>query len=425
MSMRSGSTATAVEVPLAASTDGAEAPAVVRPSIKDASSNAPIDVQLIERREQIPLTAKEWNDLVAHNETNSIFQTYEWFDAWWQTFGGPHQLFFVALRREGKVIGFAAMMLRNVSWRGRRLEFAGTGNADYEDFVLPYDKPAAMAALCKFLGAHSSRWSSAWLANVPSQSSTLELLHKAGASSGLYLVQEAQLRCPALRLEGDRSGAEKLLKKYSLKRPLNWFSSRGQVSFRNVSALSEIQALLPTFFDQHARRWHAAGRPSLFDAGSQRTFYLALAAALHSAGWLLFSVVEFNGQPIAFHFGFDYFGSIIWYKPSFEVQYAEHSPGLLLTRKIIEDGLQRSKRELDFTIGEEAFKDRFANISRYNVTLSVYHSLPQALRATGWRWLRRNLGRLRRKLNAPKPSPYASREGAPAAEGSKTTDSSE
>jgi CelD/BcsL family acetyltransferase involved in cellulose biosynthesis len=425
MSMRSGSTATVVEVPLVATTDGAEAPALVRPSITDAPNNAPIDVQLIERREQIPLTAREWNDLVAHNETNSIFQTYEWFDAWWQTFGGPQQLFFVVLRREGKVIGFAAMMLRNVSWRGRRLEFVGTGNADYEDFVLPYDKPAAMVALCKFLSAHSSRWSSAWLANVPSQSSTLEHLHKAGASCGLYLVQEAQLRCPALRLEGDRPGAEKLLKKYSLKRPLNWFSSRGEVRFRNVAALSEIQSLLPAFFDQHARRWHAAGRPSLFDAGAQRTFYLALAAALHSAGWLLFSVVEFNGQPIAFHFGFDYFGSIIWYKPSFEVQYAEHSPGLLLTRKIIEDGLQRSKRELDFTIGEEAFKDRFANVSRYNVTLSVYHSLPQALRATGWRWLRRNLGRLRRKLNRTRPSPYANKDAASATEASKTADSSE
>jgi CelD/BcsL family acetyltransferase involved in cellulose biosynthesis len=161
----------------------------------------------------------------------------------------------------------------------------------------------------------------------------------------------------------------------------------------------------------------------LFDAGNQRTFYLALAAALHSAGWLLFSVVEFNGQPIAFHFGFDYFGSIIWYKPSFEVQYAEHSPGLLLTRKIIEDGLQRSRRELDFTIGEEAFKDRFANVSRYNVTLSVYHSLPSALRATSWRWLRRNLGRIRRKLNRVRPSPYANKE-ASAAEASKTTDSS-
>lgn len=404
----------------AALTGGAESPAMARAS----ASKSPIDIELIQQREQIPLTAREWNDLVARNETNSIFQTYEWFDAWWQTFGDAHELFFLLLRREGQVIGFAPMMLRNGRVRGRRLEFVGTGNADYQDFVLPDDKPAAMVSICEFLRRHASRWRSAWLCNVPSQSSTLDELHKAGVGSKLYFVQEAQLRCPALRLEGDRTAAEKLLKKYSLKRPLNWFSSRGEVRFRNVSSLKEIQSLLPVFFDQHARRWQAAGRPSLFEAESQRMFYLALAAALHSAGWLLFSVLEFNGQPIAFHFGFDYFGSLIWYKPSFEVRYAEHSPGLLLTRKIIEDGLQRSRRELDFTIGEEAFKDRFANVSRSNVTLSVYHDLPNALRATGWRWVRRNLGRLRRKLSGAKPSPYAAKEAAPAAESSKTTDSS-
>jgi CelD/BcsL family acetyltransferase involved in cellulose biosynthesis len=375
-------------------------------ALMSVDSRAAIAVELVEDRALIPLTAAQWNELVAHNETNSIFQTYEWFDAWWRTFGDAHDLFFLLLRREGKVIGFGAMMLRRMTFGMRRLEFVGTGNADYQDFVVPHDKQAALNAICAFLRTHSSRWRSAWFSNVPSHSSTLLHLHEAGSELGLHLLEEARLRCPSLQL-AERQSAEKLLKKYSLKRPLNWFSSRGEVRFRNVTSLSEIQALLPTFFEQHASRWRAAGRPSLFDMASQRTFYLTLAVALHSAGWLLFSIVEFNGQPIAFHFGFDYGGSLIWYKPSFDVRYAEHSPGLLLTRKIIEDGLQRSKRELDFTIGEEAFKDRFANVSRFNVTLSIYHDLPSALRAQGWRWLRRNLGRARRRFSATSVAPAA------------------
>ncbi|MET0535982.1 MAG: GNAT family N-acetyltransferase [Steroidobacter sp.] len=362
-------------------------------------SGAAIAVELIEQRSQIPLSDAEWNALAAANETNSVFQTYQWFDAWWRTFGEAHELFFLLLRQEGRIIGFGAMMLRRMTFGARRLEFVGTGNADYQDFVVPHDKQASLRAICQFLRTHSSRWNSAWLSNVPSQSSTVFYLRESGREFGMHLVEEGRVRCPALQLS-DRPSAEKLLKKYSLKRPLNWFSSRGDVRFRNVASLSEIQSWLPVFFEQHTSRWRAAGKPSLFETSRQRTFYLALAAGLHSAGWLLFSVVEFNGQPIAFHFGFDYFGSLIWYKPSFDVRYAEHSPGLLLTRKIIEDGLQRSKRELDFTIGEEAFKDRFANVSRFNVTLSVYHNLPSALRARGWRWFRRTLGRARRKILA-------------------------
>jgi CelD/BcsL family acetyltransferase involved in cellulose biosynthesis len=389
--------------------DGVDAPSPTR----RVDSGAAIAVELIEQRSHIPLTAAEWNELVAHNETDSIFQTYQWFDAWWRTFGDAHELFFLLLRQEGRVVGFGAMMLRRMAFGARRLEFVGTGNADYQDFVLPHDKHAALQAICEFLRAHSSRWRSAWLANVPSQSSTVFYLYKAGRQFGLHLVEEGRVRCPALQLS-DRTGTERLLKKYSLKRPLNWFSSRGDVRFRNVTSLDEIKDWLPVFFEQHADRWHAVGRPSLFDTERQRAFYLALAARLHAAGWLLFSVVEFNGQPIAFHFGFDYRGSVIWYKPSFEVRYAEHSPGLLLTRKIIEDGLQRSRRELDFTIGEEAFKDRFANISRFNVILSVYHSASSALWARAWRWLRRHLGRIRRML-------FAARAVAPAPKGSASS----
>lgn len=369
--------------------------------IANASAAAAIVIELIERRAAIPLAAAQWNALAARNETNSIFQSYQWFDAWWQTFGAAHQLFFLLLRKDGEVIGFAPLMLRRALFGRWRLQFVGTGNADYQDFViLPEDKQAGLRCIFSFLRSHSSRWHSMWLNNVPSQSSTLALLSSAGAEFGLLPVEEARSRCPALLLDLDRSRAEELLKKYSLKRPLNWFAARGELRFRNVTSLAEIHDLLPVFFDQHARRWRAAGRVSLFETASQRTFYLSLATALHSAGWLLFSVVEFNGQPIAFHFGFDYFGSIIWYKPSFEVRYAEHSPGLLLTRKLIEDGLQRSRRELDFTIGEEPFKDRFANVSRFNVTLSIYHTLPSAWRARGWCLLRRVLGRARRKLLA-------------------------
>jgi len=391
--------------------DGVDTPS----STHAVGSGAAIAVELIEDRAQIPLTAAEWNELVARNETNSIFQTYQWFDAWWRTFGDAHQLFFLLLRQEGRIVGFGAMMLRRMSFGTRRLEFVGTGNADYQDFVVPQDKQAALHAICEFLRAHCSRWRSACLTNVPSQSTTMFYLREAGRRFGLHLVEEGRVRCPALQLS-DRQGAEKLLKKYSLKRPLNWFSSRGDVRFRNVASLDEIKDWLPAFFEQHAGRWHAVGRPSLFDTTRQRAFYLALAAGLHSAGWLLFSVLEFNGQPIAFHFGFDYFGSLIWYKPSFDTHYSEHSPGLLLTRKIIEDGLERSKRELDFTIGEEAFKDRFANISRFNVTLSVYHSAASALGARGWRWVRRNLGRARRKI-------FAARAVGPAPKGPASPES--
>ncbi len=120
----------------------------VRPSVKYTRASS-IEVKLIERREQVP-RRREWNNLVARNETNSILQTHEWFDAWWQTFGeGRTQLFFLLLRREGQITGFGALMLRKVSWT--RPTAGGRWSAPAMPIIRisysPYDKPAARLSI--------------------------------------------------------------------------------------------------------------------------------------------------------------------------------------------------------------------------------------------------------------------------------------
>jgi hypothetical protein len=46
-----------------------------------------ISIQLIESAADIPLSATAWNALVSLNETNSVFQTHEWFDACYREAG--------------------------------------------------------------------------------------------------------------------------------------------------------------------------------------------------------------------------------------------------------------------------------------------------------------------------------------------------
>lgn len=333
-----------------------------------------LHIELVERRSDIPLSPAQWNGLLLSNETDSVFQTYEWFDAWWSVFGSAHQLFFLVLRRGAEVIGFAPLMESREKWGWRELQFIGTGNADYLDFVIRGDRHEAIQAICDFLCGHASRWDRLRLCNVPASSSSLACLTQAAAASGLHFIEEARVRCPAMRLEEHRVHAQELINRYSVRRPLNWFKKRGTVTFRHVSSIEDISALLPAFFEQHIRRWRATGKPSLFEQARQRAFYVSLATAVHGPGWLLFSVLEVDGSPIAFHFGFDYAGRVTWYKPAFDMSYAEHSPGLLLTRQLIEDSLTRHRKEIDFTIGEEQFKDRFANMQRSNVYVAVYHS---------------------------------------------------
>jgi CelD/BcsL family acetyltransferase involved in cellulose biosynthesis len=357
-----------------------------------------IEVELIEDRQRIPFSAREWNALSARSETHTIFQTYEWFDAWWSVFGGRNDLFFLILKNRGDIIGFAPFMLRRIGPGLRQLELIGTGNADYLDLVLAADRLEALRAVFAFLRARAHRWVRVKLVNLPVTSSTWQFLREHGPSLGLYWTEEASASCPSLRIEGHEEEARRMTQKYSMRRPLNWFTRQGAVRFRRLETLSEIEEALPRFFDQHIRRWHSVGRHSLFEDPRQRAFYLRLAHNLQGTGWLHFSAVELSGEPLAFHYGFDYDGALIWYKPSFEVRHAERSPGLLLIGQLIEDAVSRGKRELDFTVGEESFKQRFTNHQRRNVYVGVYHSRAAHKAALAIGEARRWAGRTWRRL---------------------------
>lgn len=355
-----------------------------------------IHVELIERAEDIPLSADAWNELAAANATNSIFQTREWFDAWWRSFGSGHRLFFLLLRRADEIVGFAPLMVSRVKPWLRQVQFVGTGNADYLDFVIRGERRAALDAILDFLRRRAPRTARIHLSNVPVELASLDSLSASAHGRGLHLVDEVRLPCLALSLEGDSRAIFEMINKYSMRRPLNWFRRRGVVRFRHVRELDEVLALLPVLFDQHRRRWRAAGCASLFEQPLQRAFYASLAASMHRAGWLLFSVVELDSEPIAIHFGFDYAGTVMWYKPSFETKYAEHSPGVLLIRELIADALVRGRREIDFTIGEERFKERFANLQRTNAYAAMYRSRAVWLAALGVRSGRRLAGEMLR-----------------------------
>ena len=363
------------------------------------SANQGLHVELISDRERIPLTRDQWNSLVEANQVNTVFQSYEWFDCWWSIFGEPGRLAFLAVYSGEQVVGFAALMTKRGLVGFNQLQFVGTGNADYQDIVAPSDiKRAVVDVICQFLRGPGISWRRLLLCNIPEYSNTLAYLRADGAKHGLRLLQEAVESCPALVIDGEQESVRQQINKYSVRRPLNWFQKRGTVRFRKLTDWPEIERQLPAFFEQHIQRWAENGQASLFIKEGQRRFYRTLAKASLEAGWLSFSVVEFDDKPLAFHFGFDDGRVLTWYKPSFDVSYSQHSPGLLLIRHLIEDALQNGRSEMDFTIGGEQFKDRFANRQRQNLYLSAYRSGAMWALALFVKFVRRALGAGFRRL---------------------------
>ena len=342
-----------------------------RSLVSNRSSSGRTDVRVVSSFEATGLDERRWNSLAALG-TNSVFQTYQWHRSWWHSYGRWFEPLFLTVADAQAVKGVAPLCVEKTTAGRRVVRFVGDGRADYCDLLAGHDA-GTVAAIVRGLNDYG-HWDMADLGSIPAQSPTVATLTSVCAASGLRVMVHDQFVCPTLLLRGHETAARRLVDKPSLRRRQNHFERNGRLSFSDLTAASEIEPHLERFFEQHIARWSGTSTPSLFCDPANRAFYRELMRRLDGTGWLLFSLVEFDGQPIAAHYGFDYDDAILWYKPSFDPAFASRSPGLVLVRHLIRRALAEGRRELDFTIGDEAFKRRFTNTVRKTVKVQIFRN---------------------------------------------------
>lgn len=332
-------------------------------------SSRPTVARVVSSIEETGLDERSWNALAGLG-INTVFQTYQWHRSWLATYGRLYEPSFVTVSDGTSITGVAPLIVEDTAARGRVVRFVGDGRADYCD-LLAAGNVSTVAAMVRELCARKD-WDILDLKNIPSESASAGVLQAVCQEAGYSVLVHDHLVCPTLLLHGHEPEASRILNKPSLRRRQNYFERLGCLSFRTLSAASDIEPQLDAFFEQHIARWSASRTPSLFLVQANRDFYYELTRQLDGTSWLAFSLVELDGRPIAMHYGFDYNDTLFWYKPSFDPAFAAHSPGLVLVRHLIRRAMEDGRRELDFTIGDESFKRRFTNLVRKTVRIRVY-----------------------------------------------------
>ncbi len=286
--------------------------------------------------------------------TDAIFLTWEWQKAWWDSFERRGLLLFGA-ERDGELLAIAPFFAEE-----GMIYFVGSGGSDYLDFVGDISGPEVLDGLLRCARNSVPDFIGFRFFHLPDQSPTAELLRAAAHRLGLVLREEEVQPAPATQLGGDSAADRALTHKKSLLRHEAHFRRSGALEVRHHSTAEEVEPHLDEFFQQHMARWGATPHPSLFHDARQRCFYRALTQHASPLGWLRFTRVESNGRAIAFHFGFAYRGAFMWYKPTFDIELARHSPGEVLLRQLLLRAIEESAHTFDFGLGDEAFKQRFA-----------------------------------------------------------------
>lgn len=334
----------------------------------------PVQITLVENLDALWPRRSEWNALVEKSTTNTVFQTLEWQCSWWKAFGSNAQSLVLVAEVAGRMVAIAPLMLSRQRILGRQrrvVEFIGTHAADYCDFIVAAEQQTVVPLMLKWLIDRADQWDLLHLIDIAETSPLRDVLPPMFAQRGYTTHLHPLYECPT-RIFGDRAADQRLLKKKDIREAYNQLRKQGQLEFRPYTAAAEIERYLDLFFQQHSDRWAETTTPSSFRDDRQRAFYRALIQLLAPNRWVLFSVVSFNQLPISFNFAYEYGNRLYGNKSTFNPDYRRFSPGMLQIRYLLQYGMERELKELDFTKGEEGYKYRFANHARLNYAARVY-----------------------------------------------------
>jgi CelD/BcsL family acetyltransferase involved in cellulose biosynthesis len=316
-----------------------------------------LECQIISDFAQLEELATVWERLWRSDPNAEIFQRFTWVRAWWQSFGSRFKLCVPVVYERGQV----SFILPLVERRGT-LRFLGSPQSDYSDMLCCHARPAQLLAIAlEALLRSAPEWKECILSNLRPDSHIVRAWSELPSQLRRHLQLGATHSCLTIPL-GERREAviDSLLAGKHMRRRLQKLQKAGVVSFRHIESEAEAQQQLTHFLRCHRRRCAVFAKTSSFEQPAMRSMMRKLVAQLDLRRELRFGVLELNGRPLAWSFGFQANGKYAFYQQTFDLDAEEYAPGEVLLHYLLSYAKESVEREFDFLRGDEFYKRRFA-----------------------------------------------------------------
>jgi CelD/BcsL family acetyltransferase involved in cellulose biosynthesis len=328
--------------------------------------------------------ARHWNTLAERLERPEVFYTYEWALAVQRAYGSRFTPLLM-LGYEGDTLSAVASLALDRE-QSNQVVFLAATTADYCDFLSPAEQRDTWVATV-FRELQRLRFTKVILSNLPSGSRSVPAIEKAARTCGYHRYARSGYHCAQVLLPDSKEREtlrRSVLSKKMLQRNLRAMAKVGPTEFSTEKEWKEIEPALSQFNTAHVARFLDTSRISNLARPERRQFLHELANLLSGKGWFAFSRLKLAEKSIAWNYGFQYAGSWFWYQPTFNSHYADFSPGYCLLGKIVEGACQLPGiARVDLGLGEEGYKDRFANSTCETLHVSLSNSYAEHLRTVG------------------------------------------
>jgi hypothetical protein len=297
---------------------------------------------------------ERWNRLALASPTPSPYLTWEFQHAWHDAGMSDGETLLVAAERDDEVFALAPLHVL-----GGEVSFSGSC-FEYErlDFLGAADDLHVLTALVDVAQSRAGDDGYFDLEFVHDGSPTNDLLPRVAEQLGLS--SEVQYEMVGLGI--DLLAEPDLVHKDTLRNE-RWLAGRGRLDVNHFRDPVEIAPRLRVLFDLHRRRWPGPENPSRFFQPEVCRLFECLAERCVGTDMLRFTQIDWDGQPIACHFGFSLAGRFFFRSTAFEPALEQRGPGAILLRHVIHAAVEEGARFFEFGTGGQPFKRRYANVT--------------------------------------------------------------
>jgi CelD/BcsL family acetyltransferase involved in cellulose biosynthesis len=318
-----------------------------------------LNVRVLDQEAELDTLAQEWEALLEQSDADTLFLTWEWVRAWWNSYKAGKSLFILEIRDGDDLVAIVPLYRRRfrkfgLAYTGLHLIGDGSWDSDYLDAIARRGREQQVKqTLADFLTNGAPRYDVLFLNDVPSTSITIDSMKPLHRSRGWHW-RETEAPCTQVELPGDwdtylkRLAPRMRTKVRSLKRDLE---KNFDVRYERCDDERDLDARLAGLFQLHALRWQLKGEGGVFSSPQKRRFYREIAGSFLAKGWLRFDSLAVGGRYVAHQFCVEYKSRVFLLQEGFDPQWQEHGVGNVLRAHVLRDCIERGVKAYDFLAG--------------------------------------------------------------------------
>lgn len=317
--------------------------------------------------------SQEWESLASMQKAPNVFSDFSWMESWWRHFGSNKCLYIVTVRYLETLICIAPLFYTSV-FGTKIIQFIGRPGSDYNDLLIHPDYLACVGQIWNYI-FDSCKNAVIRLDGITEESPSYHFFCGPQSQTNRSIHSSSIYPAPFLNISQKWTDYEKSLKKRLIqdtarqKRRLN---KTGELRFNNISDKTQIGTLISVMIEQKINRYKSTGAKNIFKDSRYKDFYIDISGAFFEKGYLDLSHIEFMGQIVAIHFGFNYRNKFFYYMPSFDLTYGNYSLSRILLQNLLQQSFEKHYEEFDFLGGDDMYKYDWTNSYRQVYGISVY-----------------------------------------------------